>query len=208
MSDLYAVIKSILGEKNKTFNWLADQIGYSRQGLKSGLVNRTIKLESLEKVAEVLDVDVYEFFLGADLDFQISLENFFENRFLKFVSKKYKTFYEKLALYKDVFIWKVLTLSISGGNILFPYINPIKWSNPIPDDDKQKISNLPAELVNKPYTQWGLNKQIEFRNEFRIVEVFYDMIFESNFFNITDLMEDGIIKDREMIGYHKNWKKK
>ena len=46
MSYLDKKIKEILDEKNLTYNWLSEQIGYSRQGLKNGLVNKTIKLFS------------------------------------------------------------------------------------------------------------------------------------------------------------------
>ncbi len=207
MDNLERRVKDLLEEKNQSFNWLSDQIGYSRQGLKSGLTNKTIKMGALEKLAEVLEVDINVFFADT-VSSQVSLDNFFENEFVKFISDRYNSFYEKLALYKDVFVWKVLTLTASSKDIVFPYIDPDKWSEAISTEHKQKISNFPVEMIDKPYTKWGIHQQIEFKTEFRIIDIFYEMMFKTNFFNICDLLQDGIIKDKEMIEFYKKWEYK
>lgn len=208
MDNLERRVKDLLEDRNQSFNWLSDQIGYSRQGLKSGLANKTIKMEALEKLAQVLEVNINVFFSELDFISQIEFDNFFGNEFLKFISDRYNSFYEKLALYKDVFVWKVLTLSAAGDDIVFPSINLNKWDEAISFEQKTIIYKFPVDMISKPYTKWGLQKQIEFKTEFEIIAIFYEMMFEINFFNICDLLQDGIIKDKEMIEFYKKWKHK
>lgn len=207
MNDVEVCINSILKKKNRNYTWLSREIGYTRQGLKFGLANKTIKLEVLEKIAEVLEVDICDFISRTEYDNQVSIESFFSNEFLNFTARRYNSFFEKLDLYKDVFVWKVLKMTTSGQEVVIPYLDD-KEGNFISDDDKTKIIFLPFEMITEPYSQWLEEIQTTFKDEYGIIEAFYTMIFVSNFLNISDLMADGIIKDKEMIGYYKKWKKK
>jgi len=55
-------IKQHTTEKQMTMTALADQIGMSRGGLSTAINNKTLTIEALEKIAEVLDVPVTVFF--------------------------------------------------------------------------------------------------------------------------------------------------
>ena len=55
-------IKQQTTEKQMTMTALADQIGMSRGGLSTAINNKTLTIEALEKIAEVLDVPVTVFF--------------------------------------------------------------------------------------------------------------------------------------------------
>ena len=98
-------------------------------------------------------------------------------------------------------------MTISGQEVVIPYISE-KGGKFISYEDKAKIIYLPFEMITGPYSQWVEEIQTKFKDELGIIEAFYTMIFVSNFLNISDLMEDNIIKDKEIIKYYKAWKKK
>lgn len=55
-------IKKTLTEKKISINTLAEEIGYTRQGLSTILKTGDFKVSVLQKISDVLDVDVCEFF--------------------------------------------------------------------------------------------------------------------------------------------------
>ena len=60
MSDLYDFIKSELDSKERTFAWLADKTGMSRQGLKSALINGSVRIDVMMNIAEIINVPVVD----------------------------------------------------------------------------------------------------------------------------------------------------
>lgn len=58
---IYNRIKAVLAENNKTNNWLAEVLGKNRTTVSKWCTNDVQPtMESLFKIAEVLDVDVRE----------------------------------------------------------------------------------------------------------------------------------------------------
>jgi DNA-binding Xre family transcriptional regulator len=55
-------VKKILGEKQLTINWLSKQIGMSNQNLYKCFEKNRIEANDLERIAQVLDVNVSYFF--------------------------------------------------------------------------------------------------------------------------------------------------
>ena len=200
-------IRDLCLEKKITLKDLANKVRISEVGLQRIIKTNSTKVDTLEKIAKALDVDIYEFFPNADFDFQINLYDILENKVLKFMSSRHKSFYEKLSLYKDIFVWNVLILTVPGKSPKFPCIEPNKWDEFLSENHKQKIYEIPDEMISKPFSLWKLEKKIHFNTEFRIIEAFYIMIFESNFLNISEYLQDGLIKDKEILRYYKVWKK-
>jgi lambda repressor-like predicted transcriptional regulator len=62
MRELYDAIKSDLDLKKRSFTWLSEKVGYSRQGLKTSLLNGNIKYETLVKIANELETTVSSYF--------------------------------------------------------------------------------------------------------------------------------------------------
>ncbi len=60
MSALYSTIEKRLSQKERNLTWLSKQVGYSRQGLKASLVNETIRLDTLEKIAGALNIPIIQ----------------------------------------------------------------------------------------------------------------------------------------------------
>jgi len=68
MKELYNDIKAELEVKKRSFSWLAEQVGYSRQGLKTSLVNKNIKYDTLMKIANLLEVNITRFFIHDNIE--------------------------------------------------------------------------------------------------------------------------------------------
>lgn len=200
-----SIIRSLCENKNISLKDLAEKIGLSEHGIQRILRTNSTKIETLEKISEVLDVDITVFFTDSEFNFKFNLNDFLENTDLKFMASRYKSFYEKLAFYKDVFVWKVLTMTISGEVPDFPYLQGDQF---ISKTDKQNILEIPKEMISKPFSQWKLEDIIQFRKVFNIIDAFYFMIFELNFFNIREYLQDEVVKDREVLRYYKIWQEK
>ena len=59
---LYNKIKLLCDEKRISIPELSEKIGLSKTGLYKSIANKTMKVDTLEKIAETLGVSIYEFF--------------------------------------------------------------------------------------------------------------------------------------------------
>lgn len=83
----YNRLKGIIKGSRISLKELAKKVEMSEVGFHQALANKTLKVETLEKIAEVLNIDVAEFFTD------------FQNRLLlQFEINSLKIDYEKLAL--------------------------------------------------------------------------------------------------------------
>ncbi len=60
MSKLYETIKTDLDAKQRSFTWLAEKIGMSRQGLKASIFNNTIRMDMVKNISGVLNIPIYD----------------------------------------------------------------------------------------------------------------------------------------------------
>lgn len=88
MIEIGKKIKISLREKGISINSLAEQTGYTRQGLSVALKTGDFKISILQKIASVLGVDICEFFQG-------SKENDFKKEMLYFIRGLNPVYYER-----------------------------------------------------------------------------------------------------------------
>lgn len=211
MNYLDRTINVILDEKNLSYKWLAEQIGYSRQGLKSGLSNKTIKFNALERIAEVLDVRMkvfieedyrrfYEFLIPEYLIFDKKVE---------YLSKRYIKFSERINFYKDYYFYRALLAIINDFMPEFKCIRKDFSGNIIQGSKVEVIKQLHSELKleNTPYSQLSLQHKSIIDNTL-IFDGFYFPIFDINFLNINEYLEDGLVINKEINQYWDDWKNK
>jgi len=201
MSFLDKRIKSILDQKGLTFNWLADQIGYSRQGLKSGLVNKTIKFDALEKIADVLEIGLDTFY------YPETGHIYLKNRLILTLSKRYSKVTDKIAFYKDYFVHASLNLIFQG---LKP--NLVEWIGYTvediglkEDDPYFQLRNLGPDALLTPYSLWP-DEWIKVMMKTDIIDQFYFSIFETDFFFIQGYLNDDF-GNKEIQNYYGKWLK-
>ena len=58
----YSILKKIISEKKITLKELAKRIDLSEQGLHSTIRNKAMKIETLEKIVKILEIDISIFF--------------------------------------------------------------------------------------------------------------------------------------------------
>ena len=208
MSYLDKKIKEILDEKNLTYNWLSEQIGYSRQGLKNGLVNKTIKFETLEKIAKALNVPI-EIFIG---DYKkivdAEMNEFYSNSIVNLSINRYDKVSDKLNYMKDIYVWEFLGKIKNKYNPLYPFVIPGKPKNLIPNIEKYFVPfNSFVNSIERPYSKYVESEKKSFLSLEFFFEGFYFTIFFHNLFNINDYLNDKLIQDNEINKYWKEWNK-
>ncbi len=202
------LIKKLCVDKNITIVDLSMKVGITPVGLHRIINTNSTKVDTLEKIANILEVPITVFFQEDN-----NLSDFLDSPVLKFVSNRLDSFYAKIGFYKDYYVWRILNDLKSGSLQSFPfnpYKHPDKPKELFTDEQKKIILNLPEEYFNKSYIKWNLTDRIKLRSNSLIIDSFYFAIFDKNFMNIRDLLEDGIIKDKEFLTYWKKynvWKK-
>lgn len=59
-------IDTILADQNRTFSWLAKQMGKTFDGLKLSLIRESIKYKDIIRLAAILEVTVKELFVNSE----------------------------------------------------------------------------------------------------------------------------------------------
>jgi transcriptional regulator with XRE-family HTH domain len=201
-----SIIRDISKSKNIPFNELSTRVGITPHGLQRIIKSNSTKVETLEKIADALQVDITVFFGSSNNFLEIAPTDLFKNEALKFIAHRIESYYEKLNLYRDVFIWKVLESVNQSASSKTLNINPDEWSKFIPDHLKQLFINIPTEAISKPYCSW----RSEEKNKIKVglfLDEFYRMLFETNFMNIADLLRDEVIHNEDVITHWNEWKK-
>lgn len=78
-------IKEIVEEKGTSLLWLAEQIGMTKQGFYYTLNNKTIKVETLQKISDVLQVPLNDFFISND-EVKARKNNILKESFADFIT--------------------------------------------------------------------------------------------------------------------------
>jgi hypothetical protein len=85
--------------------------------------------------------------------------------------------------------------------------NVSKVENYLVDKKRFKeLIDLVPKVQNIPFSKWSHEDAGLIENSW-VLFGFYFPIFENNFMNIIEYLEDDMIKDKDIIGYWKTWKK-
>ena len=146
-------IKEILEEKKRPLSWLAAELGYSRQGLKNGLANKTIKFETLENISTALETP-----LANIIDSSVSNYNDSEEgKVIQSLEEKNKELKEKISLFKlrletseeRVEVYKTkLQIKKHGFDYLFDFVMKLQGLNEedlTNDRDKLRVISDPIK---------------------------------------------------------------
>lgn len=205
MNDISKNITSILEEQNQTFNWLSEQLGYSRQGLKNGLTKKTIKFSALESIAKVLGVSL-EVILGASEEGNDVAIDFINNPIVKMTVDRYDKFSDKLSYIKDVYVQEVCSMINQHIIPSYPYNFPGRPKYIINDTRSFELIKGHAEHLSEiPYSKMDKIFSNMFTNSDNFFEAFYFGVFEFNFSNINNYLNDGFTADKELEKYWKEW---
>ncbi len=218
---LYNLVESYLSKIDRTFTWLARKVGYTRQGLKTSIINRTIRLDTLEKITDALNIQlstlvnrvsdsatrhtqitgIYDSSSSLDKDFLITLSN------------RYDGYLDKISFLKDYYVWKVIVFVLNSNPISVKRIPAF----PIGYKDSPEFLITPEQAYElktliefKPYNYLPYSKMPTSRQGLikttNILLGFYFLLFRDDVLNIRSLLTDGLITDPEITKYWKKWK--
>ncbi len=157
------VIKNILKKRGLTIKYLAEQTGYTRQGLSFALNNGDLKVSSLEKFADVLEVDICEFFETPE-------RNKFEKEVEYFITNSNPLYFEKSKIEptKEEFPFtikdKFFITSLNNIYIDFTLAEPIEYLNKRYRKDIKLITIKRMEKNFPMYLFYSSKNKIEYIN--------------------------------------------
>jgi len=205
------IIRDICLIKKTSLKDLAKQVGISEMGLHRILQTNSTKINTLEKIANVLDVKIEAFFedeIKYNYEFLIP-DYLILDKKITFLSKRYSRFYERINFYKDYYFYSVIVAINQGFK---PYYKCLKKeiSGKVLNDHHIEIIKILDEKLNlegTPFSQLSLQHRSEIDSTL-IFDGFYFPIFDINFLNISEYLEDGMITNEEIVQYWKDWKNK
>lgn len=202
-------IKQACNQQNMSIRDLSEKIGMSFSGLYAALNNDTLKVNTLLKIGKVLQLSVNDFF-GERKTINLLTNNSFLDNYefdlIIVLSNRYNKFSEKISFFKDYFIWFTINEIANGFKPKYP--RSIKDENCwlTTAEELKKLKALIPRLQNIPFSKWD-TEDANLISESWLLFGFYFPIFEKNFMNIMEYLEDDMIKDKEIINFWEIWKK-
>lgn len=209
-----SVIREICQEKNISLKELSTRVGITQHGLQLILKNNTTKIETLEKIAKILEVNILafidyelqEFDYKQGLRFDIPAYLF--NNEISFLSNRYVRFSEIISFYKDYYLFRVMRAIDEGFIPEYNLISKNQTKNVILTDKfKEDLLRINSK-INLDFTPFNKLSESQ-KHEINITMIFdgfYFPIFDINFKNITEYLEDGLINEPEINEYWQAWK--
>ena len=207
MKEIEKNIRYYCGIKNISIPELAKKIEMSFSGLYSSIRNDTLKTKTLQKIADVFNIKVYDLFYEKENTTISSIKNFMDYPLLDFLSKRTSSLNEKIAFYKDYFIWSILQNLPEFLEVGPPFPDRNKQDTLLSQNEFHQIQSIPLKTREIPYSQWQTEYKSIIDNTNILIESFYFIMFYYNFLNITDYLNDNMINKGEINIYWKRWKK-
>jgi len=209
MADL-TIIRDVCKEQGITLKKLAEKLSISEPGLQRIIKSNSTKIETLEKIAEILDIQLSEFFYGR---IDEKDKNFVPNEYIisyiaHIAGDRAETFSDKLSLYFDFYIMEVVNFLGDFDRIVFPLKHP---ERPIYlFRDTPQIENLFEKIhsfTGVPYSKLG-NEYINSLSKYPLLfEAFYFPIFYFGYFNIKIHLREGLVPNNEILLCWEKWNK-
>lgn len=211
-----SIIRELCKSNNISLKDLAEKISMSENGLQRILKTNSTKIETIEKIADVLGVDVMDFFQPAYINDDIVLTDFVNNIHNAVLCKRYNSFLEKLSYYIDDFFFTIfpprghyyeqMYFNIEN-RLRYPFIHPTKPIYAFKNDEGMFFPAIPNSIREIPFSKWPEEfKELITGNNF-LLECFYFPVFYFNLLNIVDYLNDGMINNKEVVHHWEEWKK-
>jgi len=200
------IIRDLCKKRNITLDKLSNRINMSLAGIHRILTTNSTKIETLEKIADVLNVPITIFFKDQKLLSETEVSKILSSNEIIYIGNTWNTFFEKIKVYKDYFIWKLISLADENYLVKYPYKIPNRKEIILGEGTIARISEMPKENKNIPFSKWKDDKyKLHIKQMKFLHEAFYFTLFDKNIMNITDYIKDGLIQDGEILDYWDYW---
>ncbi len=211
------IIRDLCRNKKITLKELSKKAGITEHGLQGILKSNTTKIDTLEKIASVLNVSPNIFF---DNKYKNNKESGFvqlvtglDRDFLITLSNRYDSYLDKISFFKDYYVWEIIVFVLESDPILGKGIPAFTFRY----KDSPEFLITPGQAYElktliefEPYNYLPYSKMPSTRQGFikktNILLGFYFLMFRDNILNISSLLTDGLISDPEIKKYWGKWK--
>lgn len=201
-----SIIRGLSSKKNMSLKELSSKIELSEHGLQRIIRSNSTKIETLEKIAEVLGVDVTVFF--EEKETYVQMSEFLNNPYIKMSIERFEKLSDKLSILKDYYIFEVMMLWNNNQIPVYPIYYPGAPETLLNNEsDIVLFGTINKEMGEKPFSKMPEGLKELLSNCEYLLDGFYFSLFIRNSFNISDYINDGLITDSEMLKYWKKWNK-
>lgn len=204
-----SVIKELCSERSISLKTLASRVNISEMGLQRIIKTNSTSIRTIEKIADVLEVPISVFFISRN---KISpVQDFITSPLAEMLRNRLNKLSDKLNLMKDHYVWEVLHFIHVGMIPPYPFafIENKKPLDIYDTETEQKILSYikkSPKVLTTPFSKMEPDIVKLLTSSEYFLETFYFTIFSTNVLNITDYLNDGLIKDKEMVKYWEEWK--
>lgn len=211
-----SIIRDLCTVRKITLKELSKRVEISEMGLQRILKTNNIKIDVLEKIADVLDVPVMEFFYPHALmpDDDIIFIDFIEDIVPAVLCKRNKKFSDKLSYYMDYFFLNIFPPDSHHRHILeigmklrYPFKHLSKPKYVFKRKDKSVYPKITNNIRELPFSHWPKEYQKQVKENNFLLESFYFPVFYFNLLNVVDYLNEGLLGDNELTLYWNEWQK-
>lgn len=200
------IIRKICSEQKITLKEFAARIDMTEHGLQRILKSNSTKIETLERIAQELNIPISSFFVDS-----VQLDVLFKADWISVLCERFEKVTDKISFLKDYYVWNVLA-GINYKNEKFRYpinlnkdINGTITTTVFLADDINIIFPLANRLVSIPFSTWSKPDQDKLKDLPVFFEAFYYVLFNDNFWNICNYLKEGWILSDEIMYYWNKW---
>ncbi len=206
-----SIIRQLCVEKKITQKDLARRIGISHNGLQNIMKTGSAKIDTLEKIAEVLDISVLVFFRekngivpeGEDSRtyYPFGLLNMPS---LRFMANQFDKISDKIKFLKDYYIWEFLYNLKNEKIPIFFFDYPDYPYLVVGEESLVKLADVLNDTpitIDLPYSKMEIKLKQAIDSCEYLLEVFYLSLMMFNVFNINYYLSDGVPFDEELQKY-------
>ena len=211
-----SIIRSLCKSKGVSLKELANKISMTENGLQRILKTNSTKIETLEKIADVLKVEIIDFFEPQMVETDIVFTEFVNDVHNEVMCKRFNSFLDKLNYYKDDFIFTIFPPSGHYYEMMyfniekrlrFPFNHPSKPKYVFKNSDGASFPKIPNNIRRIPFSKWPTEFNWFISENILLLEAFYFPVFHSNLLNIVDYLNDGMINNKEVLKYWEEWRR-
>lgn len=204
--DVNKRVKSVCDEKRVSIRELAKRIGMSFSGLYTALNNDSLKVITLIKIAEALQVNVIVFLINPDPDKFSNKIDFLEDIWAVTLSRRYDKFTDQLSFLKDYYIHEVMQYIQSGFNIPDTHKKDNESEYLLTEDKLSQLAKISKDVQSLPFSKWNQDNQNKIIDS-SLLKGFYFEIFAKNYMSVNVYLQDGMVTDNELISFWNEWQK-
>ena len=214
------IIRTLSKNRGMTLKKLSELLGISENGLQRIIKTNSTKIETLEKIAKILNVSITVFFPDPGPSyFDFSIPYFLWDMLPSILSERIAGFYNKIYYWRDYYLFKVFdfirhhnplffTPPENFGDLYIPFFPFTADNKPVDLLSYSEIQQLEKGSIfylDASFERLTNKEQSALRNCKYLFKGFYYSLFYLNFLNIKEYIADNMVTDNEILEHWTMW---